>query len=55
MKALFKTLFGDRRNIAVVAVAFAVSFALLHSPLAGFAGFVLPALLLAGCAYLARP
>lgn len=54
MKPLFKTLFGDRRTIAVAAASLLVTALVLYSPAAAFAGAVLPVCLLGGAAYLAR-
>ena len=54
MQALFKTLFGSVRTIAVGALSLGVAFALLHGPLPVLAGVVLPIGLLLGAGYLAR-
>ncbi|GLR65751.1 hypothetical protein GCM10010909_04290 [Acidocella aquatica] len=54
MKALFKTLFGSARTIAVAAGAVFLAVLALHGPVPGLAGAVFPAAMLAGAAYLAR-
>lgn len=54
MQGFIKTLFGDKRTLAVVALSILVALVLLHSPAAPLAGLVLPLCLLAGAAYLAR-
>lgn len=54
MNALFKTLFGSPRTIAVGGIAVGLAAAALHSPVHALAGFILPAALLAGAGYLAR-
>lgn len=51
MKALFKTLFGDRANIAFVAIVLALEFLCVHSGLAGAAGFAIPIVILAGVSW----
>jgi hypothetical protein len=54
MQGFIKTLFGDKRTMAVTALSVLVALAVLYSPAAPVAGLVLPACLLAGAAYLAR-
>ncbi len=54
MQGFIKTLFGDKRTLAVAGSSILVALAVLHSPAAPWAGLVLPACLLAGAAYLAR-
>jgi hypothetical protein len=54
MRDLFKTLFGDARNVCTAAICVAIGAAFLHTPLAVLAGIALPITLLAGAAYLAK-
>ena len=54
MQGFIKTLFGDKRTLAVAAVSILSVLVVLHSPAAILAGLVLPICLLAGTAYLAR-
>ncbi len=54
MQGFIKTLFGDKRTLAVAGGSMLVALAVLHSPVAAWAGLVFPACLLAGAAYLAR-
>jgi hypothetical protein len=54
MQGFFKTLFGDARNFCTAAICVALSAILLHTHLAMLSGFILPAALLAGAAYLAK-
>ncbi|MDE2238801.1 MAG: hypothetical protein KGJ73_02585 [Rhodospirillales bacterium] len=54
MNGFIKTLFGDKRTLAVTALSILVTLAVLHSPVLLAAGLVLPLCLLAGAAYLAR-
>lgn len=54
MRALIKTLFGDRHTLSVVALSLGVAWTLLHSPWADATGYVLPVCLQAGAAWLAR-
>jgi hypothetical protein len=54
MRAFIKTLFGDARNLCTAATCVAIGVALLHTPVAMLAGFVLPAALLGAAAYLAK-
>lgn len=51
VKALFKTLFGDRANIAFVAIVLALEFLFVHSGLAAAAGFAIPIVILAGVSW----
>lgn len=53
MKALFKTLFGDRTNIAFVAAVLALEALLVHSGHARDAAFAVPVVILAGMGWLA--
>jgi hypothetical protein len=54
MSAFLKTLFGDMRTVAVVIVVLAAEVLLVRISQAGVAGFVVPPLVLAGIAWLAR-
>jgi hypothetical protein len=54
MNALIKTLFGDARNISVVAGVALVAVALIALGEAAIAGYVVPPLTLAGIVWLAR-
>lgn len=54
MSALVKTLFGDARNIAVVAGVTLAGVALISVGEAAIAGYVVPPLTLAGICWLAR-
>jgi hypothetical protein len=54
MRGFIKTLFGDARNVCTAAICVAAGAALLHTPAAMLAGFVLPVALLAGAAFLAK-
>jgi hypothetical protein len=54
MKGLIKTLIGDGRTVACVAVALAIALVLLETSARLAAGIVMPLVLLAGAAYLAR-
>lgn len=54
MQGFFKTLFGDKRTLAVAGLSILAVFAVLHSPAAPLAGLVLPLCLMAGAAYLAK-
>ena len=54
MQGFIKTLFGDKRTLAVTALSILVAVVVLHSPAFLAAGMVLPLCLLAGAAYLAR-
>lgn len=53
MKAFMKTLFGDSRNVAVVAVILAVEIVLAQSGHAAAAAYLVPPLALAGVGWLA--
>jgi hypothetical protein len=53
VKALFHTLFGDARNVAVVTALVAIAAALTLSGRAAEAGYVVPPLTLAGIGWLA--
>ncbi|WP_291512078.1 hypothetical protein [Acidithiobacillus sp.] len=53
MKALWKTLFGDRYTVAVVLLALALNYALLRSPWAYVVTYSFPALLMAGIVWMA--
>lgn len=53
MKALVKTLVGDRRNVAVVALIVAIEVLLVHLGVARDATVAVPPLVLAGIAWLA--
>lgn len=53
MKALFKTLFGDRTNIALVATMLALEALLVVGGYARDAAFAMPVVILAGIAWLA--
>ncbi len=54
MKALVKTLFGDARNLAGVALLVAIASGLTAIGHAGWAVFAMPAAALAVVAWLAR-
>ena len=54
MKAFVRTLFGDTRNIAGVAVVVAVAAGLTGTGHAAWAVFAMPAACLAAVAWLAR-
>jgi len=54
MKALFKTLFGSTRTVAVGALALALAILVLRSPAPFLAGIILPVCLLCGAFHLAR-
>lgn len=54
MKALFKTLLGSPRTIAVGVIAVGLAIIALHGPIPVLAGFILPVILLAGAGYLAK-
>jgi hypothetical protein len=54
MKALVKTLFGDARNVAAVAVVVAVAAALTETGHAAWAVVAMPAACLAAVGWLAR-
>jgi hypothetical protein len=54
MKSLIKTLIGDARTVACVTVALVIAVVLLGTVARPAAGIVLPLVLLAGAAYLAR-
>lgn len=53
MAAFLKTLFGDARNVAVVAVLLAIEVALVRTGHADAATLVMPAATLAGVTWLA--
>jgi hypothetical protein len=53
MKAFWKTLFGDLRNLGVVAALMAVETALVYGGHGSDAVFVMPPLVLAGIGWLA--
>jgi len=53
MQGFIKTLFGDRRTLAVAAASLLIALAILHSPAAITAGLIFPVCLLASAAYLA--
>lgn len=53
MKALIKTLFGDRRNLAVVTVIVALEFVLVRLGGGRECVFVAPPLILGGTTWLA--
>lgn len=53
MAAFFKTLFGDARNIAVVAVLLAIEVFLVHTGHGAAAILTVPVATLAGVAWLA--
>jgi len=55
MKAFLTTLFGDVRNCCVVAALIASEAAMVHGGLVQEAAFVVPVVILAGIAWLARP
>jgi hypothetical protein len=52
MNALIKTLFGDRRNLGVVAAVMAVEFALVRFGAARAATLAVPAVIFAGTIWL---
>ncbi|GAN79645.1 hypothetical protein [Acidocella aminolytica] len=54
MQGFFKTLFGDKRTLAVAGLSILVTLGVLHSPAASMAGLALPLCLVAGAAYLAK-
>ena len=54
MQGFVKTLIGDKRTVAVVAIAVLIAYGLLHTPIAIAAGFVMPICLVAGAVYLAQ-
>jgi hypothetical protein len=54
MQGFIKTLFGDKRTLAVAGLSILTTLAVLHSPAAILAGLVLPFCLLGSAAYLAR-
>jgi hypothetical protein len=54
MTALFKTLFGDAANIAVVAIVMSVEVLLVANDKAALATFTVAPLVLAGAAWLAK-
>ena len=54
MKAFCKTLFGDTRNVAVVAALVALEAALAYGGHGRDAAFILPPLVLLGVGWLAR-
>ncbi|HYP62742.1 MAG TPA: hypothetical protein VEQ16_02575 [Acidocella sp.] len=54
MQGFIKTLFGDKRTLAVAGLSILAALAVLHTPAAVLAGLVLPFCLLGGAAYLAR-
>ena len=54
MSAFLKTLFGDASTVAVVAIVMAAELALVVNGLGTAAAFAVPALVLAGTAWLAR-
>ncbi len=53
MRGFLKTLFGDRNNVAVVAVLVAVAFGLVEAGQAEAAVYALPLLVMAGVVWLA--
>jgi hypothetical protein len=53
MNALFKTLFGDIRNLGFVCVAIAAELAMVFAGLGREAAFAMPVILLSGIAWLA--
>jgi len=53
MSAFCKTLFGDTRNLAVVAALMAIEVALVYSDHAREAAFAIPPLVLVGVGWLA--
>lgn len=54
MNAFFKTLFGDPATIAVVAIVMAAEVALVALGQSALAALVVPVMVLAGIAWLAR-
>ncbi|HQT62926.1 MAG TPA: hypothetical protein PLT25_04670 [Acidocella sp.] len=54
MQGFIKTIFGDKYTLSVAGACIVIAVTLLHTPAAIMAGFVLPACLLAGAAYLAK-
>lgn len=54
MRGFLKTLFGDKRTLAVAGLSILVALAVMHTPAAPLTGLVLPPCLLAAAAYLAR-
>ena len=54
MRGLIKTLIGDSRNLACVALIVALAAAMIASPARAFAGLLVPLALLAAATYLAR-
>jgi hypothetical protein len=55
MSAFLKTLFGDRNTVAAVTIVMLAEFLLAATGNATVAGLVVPCLVLAGAAWLARP
>ena len=53
MRAFLKVIVGDRRNLAVVAIAVALAAALVEAGLVTSAAIVVPLFLLAGVRWLA--
>jgi hypothetical protein len=53
VKAFYKTLFGDVRNVGVVAVLVAIEAMLLYSGHGREAVYIVPALILVGIGWLA--
>lgn len=53
MNALFKTLFGSLRTLAVAGLSLLLALLALHSPIPALAGLVLPVALLASAYHLA--
>jgi hypothetical protein len=54
MSAFLKTLFGDARTVAVVVIVMAAELLLVETGQEVAAAFAVPALVLAGTAWLAR-
>ncbi|HQT87502.1 MAG TPA: hypothetical protein PK677_02980 [Acidiphilium sp.] len=54
MRGFIKTLIGDARNLACIAIIIGVAAALIASPARPLAGLLIPLALLAAAAYLAR-
>jgi hypothetical protein len=54
VKAFVKTLFGDARNVAVVAILVAVAFGLVAAGQGGLAVYLVPLLAMAGIVWLAQ-
>jgi hypothetical protein len=54
MRALIKTLIGDKRNFFTAAICILIAVIVLHTRAAPLTGLALPLMLLCGAAYLAK-